>query len=350
MFRSLRLCSRPLTHLSRRNLHVDTSAFESKYAEKLQQRALERGLSVSELKLKAKEKQEAERLQLRKKLVEERAAQRSAQASESGSTVSSSSSKTLAATEPISSERKDKSPIKPLNSFLNLEKVLSSPHKPEQIASLWTAYHASRSGGTGRGYVCASVPLDLYQRMADVGSKYPSFVVPIRRPSTGANTDLGAGEQNAYEFYYLQWAFHDAPPHPDVAIDPFAGKLSEAPPPSNPPISTVLFTPLQEYKLRQSFATPYLITTNYTDLARTHGTVLLRGEVTPAGSGSGNFMISQEDAHLLLMALQRFYLWGGVSGSQEGEPQRLLKLFHETPEQFKWEDLLKTVDWVPDSH
>ncbi|KAF7437219.1 hypothetical protein PC9H_004055 [Pleurotus ostreatus] len=348
MFRSLRLCSRPLTHYSRRRIHVDTTAFESKYAEKLRQRASERGLSVSELKLKAKEKQEAERLQLRKKLEEERAAQKSAQGS--GSTASASSSKTLGATKPGSSERKDKSPIKPLNSFLNLEKLLSSPHKPEQIASLWTAYHASRSGGTGRGYVCASVPLDLYQKMADVGSRYPSFVVPIRRPSTGTTTEPGAEDQSAYEFYYLQWAFHDAPPHPAVAIDPFAGKLSDATPPANPPISTVLFTPLQEYKLRQSFATPYLIATNYTDLAGSHGTVLLRGEVTPAGSGSGNFMISQEDAHLLLMALQRFYLWGGASGSRESEPQRLLKLFHENPEQFKWEDLLKTVDWMPGSH
>jgi len=40
--------------------------------------------------------------------------------------------------------------------------------------------------------------------------------------------------------------------------------------------------------------------------------------------------------------VQKFYLWG--EGNNEGQGERLLKLFHEKPEEFKWEDLLKYCD------
>jgi ATP synthase F1 complex assembly factor 1 len=117
---------------------------------------------------------------------------------------------------------------------------------------------------------------------------------------------------------------------------------------TNPPVSTVLFTPLQEYKLRQNFATPYLILTNYTDLVSTHGVVLLRGEITPSAASADStdpptgFMLSQQDAQLLAMQLQQFYLWGGTNRERE----ELLRLFHEKPEDFNWEHLLKHADPV----
>lgn len=102
--------------------------------------------------------------------------------------------------------------------------------------------------------------------------------------------------------------------------------------------------------MRQSFATPYLVLTFYTDLASSHGTVLMRGEITPATAGAvagsdagGRHMLSQEDAQLLAMEVQKFYLWGeGRAEGKEGE--RLLKVFHEKPEEFKWEELLKHAD------
>ena len=221
----------------------------------------------------------------------------------------------------------------PLSTILNISRVLSVPHTPGQIGDLWNAYHMSRSGGTGRGFLCASIPLDLYKKMSVMAEKYPTFVVPIRQ-STNTPADSGS----VYEFYYLQWCFHDVPQALCAHEDPLVKLPSSKDP--NPKISTILFTPLEEYKLRGTFAIPYLVLTNYTDLASTHGLVLLRGEVTPGDGASGNYMLSQEDAQQLSMAIQRFYLWGNV----EGEGAELLRTFHRKPQEFKWEDLLKIVD------
>ncbi|KAF5355735.1 hypothetical protein D9756_004021 [Leucocoprinus leucothites] len=235
--------------------------------------------------------------------------------------------------------RKDSSPVKPLSTILNTSRVLSTPHTPDQIGQLWNAYHMSRSGGTGRGFLCASVPLDLYKKMSAVAEKYPTFIVPIRRPKDTTVSPVEGESDSAYEFYFLQWDFHDAPRLPSANEDPFVKPSSSESP--NPKVSTVLFTPLEEYKLRATFATPYLVLTNYTDLASTHGLVLLRGEVTPRSGASGNYMLSQEDAQQLSMAIQKFYLWG----NGEGEGEKLLRTFHEKPEDFRWEDLLRTADW-----
>lgn len=247
---------------------------------------------------------------------------------------------------PSSHARKDSSPVKPLSSFLNVSRLFETPHTSEQVSALWTAYHLSRSQGTGRGYVCASIPLDTYHRMSDVAKRYPTFIIPVPRDQPGEG-------ERAYEFYFMQWDFHEAPEVPSLesAKNPFVtGRRG------NPQTSTVLFTPLQEYKLRQSFATPYLVLTHYTDLAKTHGVVLLRGEITPSaaapvpsGSGQeeGKYLLSQGDAQALAMSLQRFYLWGtgeGETQERSKEREELLKRFHEAPPDFKWEDLLKHTD------
>lgn len=175
--------------------------------------------------------------------------------------------------------------------------------------------------------------------MSAVAEKYPTFIVPIRRPRDGS-VPLAEGEKDsAYEFYFLQWDFHDAPPIPTPDVNPFIKASSSESP--NPKLSTILFTPLEEYKLRNTYATPYLVLTNYTDLASTHGLVLLRGEITPGSGASGNYILSQEDAQQLSMTIQKFYLWG----NGEGEGEKLVRIFHEKPEEFKWEDLLKVADW-----
>lgn len=224
---------------------------------------------------------------------------------------------------------------------------MSTPHTSAQISALWTAYHVSRSGGTGRGYVCATVPLDLYRKMESIGGRYPTFVVPLPRVKN-ADEKVEGEEDTAYEFYFMQWDFHDAPVTPSAIEDPFTRPEKTAAG-VNPQTSTILFTPLQEYKLRGSFATPYLVLTHYTDLAHSHGVVLLRGEITPStaagglGGSDGRYMLNQADAQLLSMSAQKFYLWGGTGQAAEGE--RLLKSFHETPLEFKWEELLKHANW-----
>jgi ATP synthase F1 complex assembly factor 1 len=68
-----------------------------------------------------------------------------------------------------------------LSTILNLQRLLATPHTAGQISALWTAYHASRSGGTGRGFVCASIPLPIYEKMMKNGRCYPTFVVPVPR-------------------------------------------------------------------------------------------------------------------------------------------------------------------------
>lgn len=206
------------------------------------------------------------------------------------------------------------------------------------ISTLWTAYHTSRSGGTGRGYLCATIPVSTYEKMANVAARYPNFVLPLPRD---ASQTEHADASSAHEFFFMEWAFHGAPTQPSASIDPF----QKPKPSSNPPISTVLFTPLQEYKLRGSFATPYLALTNYTDLVQSHGVVLMRGEITPSTGATvsgdntdGRYLLNQQDAQMLAMGLQRFFLWGE---GQQDKPAELLKRFHESPSNFSWEDLLK---------
>lgn len=176
--------------------------------------------------------------------------------------------------------------------------------------------------------------------MLDVASRYPAFVVPVPRENAQIAEEEQKDDTQPTEFFYLEWGFHGSPLEPRAFDDLF----SPPKPSNNPQTSTVLFTPLQEYKIRTSFATPYLVLTHYTDLANSHGLVLLRGEITPSAAadvqaldGDGRFLLSQQDAQLLAMAVQKYYLWG------EGEDERaeLLRRFYEQPEDFKWEDLLK---------
>lgn len=215
-----------------------------------------------------------------------------------------------------------------------MQKVLASPHTPKQIADLWVSYHALRADGSGKGYISASIPTEIYTEMASLAKQYSSLVVPLPRPK---DANAPASENSdPYEFYFLQWDFHHSPPQPtpEQFSDPFYRLPTSSP---NPRISTIIFTPLQEYKLRGAYATPYLVLTNYTDLASTHDLVLLRGEITPSPSNPNGHMLKQEDAHTLAMTLQKFFLWG----DRGGQGKELLKTFHERPEEFKWEELIE---------
>ncbi|KAJ7225957.1 ATP11 protein-domain-containing protein [Mycena pura] len=316
----------PSPHRPRRFLHTN---YEEKYSDKLRKAAQERGLSVSELKTNVKHEQEEQKR------------------------VATARSPAEREPSPFESVRRDSSPVKPLSSILNLPRILGSPHTAEQVSALWTVYHASRSNGTGRGYLCASIPLDLYTKMATAGAKYHMFVVPMQRGAPGADPVApppppAEGDSDAaHEFYLLQWAFHDAPPVSSAGDADLFAPPSTPPPdqPANPQTSTIIFTPLQEYKLRGTFATPYLVLTNYTDLAQSHGVVLLRGEITPsaaaanAASAADRYLLRQADAARLSMAVQKFYLWDADDGSIERA--KLVHAFHKTPNQFDWKELLK---------
>ena len=221
---------------------------------------------------------------------------------------------------------------------MDLNKILAKNHTAEEVSTLWTIYHATRSGGTGHGYLSATIPLETYLSMTSLAAKHPSFILPLSRPPHTLQTP-----HPAHEFYFLQWDSHKSPPHPSQPPTlSFEAKPLFSTTPPNPACTTVLFTPLQEYKLRQTFAQPYLVLTHYTDLATTHGIVLMRGELTPSPSSPRKYLLSQADAQLLAMGVQRFYLTAGDDSSTQR--MQLLTKFHETPIDFRWEDLLAYAD------
>ncbi|KAK0481850.1 ATP11-domain-containing protein [Armillaria novae-zelandiae] len=315
--------------LSLRRLHNSPLDREAKYAEKLRLRAEQTGMSVEELKLKAMESLAEQKLRERQELL----------ASRPPPKLTSNEQVPGTPVKPKPEARKDSTPVKPLSDILNLPRILKTT--PEQLSALWTAYHASRSDGTGRGFLCAAIPFSLYKKMTTVATKHPTFVIPLPRPDIDSPADES---KMSYEFFFMQWNFHHSPLSPARADDPFQAPTSDAP--SNPPISTILFTPLQEYKHRASFATPYLVLTHYTDLVNTHDVVLLRGEITPStAGGEARYMLGQEDAQLLAVGIQKFYLWGEKDAGPDGE--RLLRSFHDNPGEFKWEELLKLYNQAP---
>ncbi|KAJ3860123.1 ATP11 protein-domain-containing protein [Lentinula novae-zelandiae] len=326
----------PRVTTTRRTLHLNNQDILSKYADKLSLRAEEQGVSVLKLKENAKKLQEEEKKRFRE-ANEEAIRARKAVAVEPSS---------VSRPEVAATPRKDSSPVKPLGSILNLPRILSV--NASQVSALWTAYHASRSEGTGRGYLCASIPLEAYERMTAVATEYPTFVLPVPRPDPEAiQVNLNTTE-TPYEFQFMQWAFHESPPIPSAAEpDPFVPSTNTyqaADGSSNPPTSSILFTPLQEFKMRNSFATPYLVLTHYTDLARTHGIVLLRGEITPGSGNDGRYLLSQEDAQILSMGVQKFYLWSDSNGVQQKDGstgESILRTFHEKPSEFDWQEMLK---------
>ncbi|KZO99664.1 hypothetical protein CALVIDRAFT_477086, partial [Calocera viscosa TUFC12733] len=218
----------------------------------------------------------------------------------------------------------------PLGDILNLDKILERPHSADVIHQLWTTYHSTKDD---HGFLSATIPTSTYLQMTKIAQRYPLFVLPLPRKAEGEG-------RQAWEFYLLQWAFFQRPPEPKGSDELFTPSPSDAS--RNSRCSTVLFTPLQEYKLHQSFARPYLVLSHYTDLSYSHDLVLLRGEITPSENDRGTQLLAKQDAHMLAMGLQQFYLhsWQG-SDTDSLMRRRLLADFHENQSSFDWKMLLE---------
>lgn len=199
--------------------------------------------------------------------------------------------------------------IKPLSSFLDLDKVRALP--TTELSTIWRLRHASAPSS-----LCAVLPAATYAAMESAGRAHPQFVLPVPHAGQGA------------ELHFLQWTF-DAPSR----------------------TSTVLFARLAEYKARGEFAVPHTTVTHHADLAAEKGVVLMRGGVT---DGSG---VKVEEAQWLVMCLQRFY--GGWHGQGEGqgdgegakvgkeraaERRRLLEWFASGDERFSVEKLMEEAE------
>ncbi|GJJ09389.1 hypothetical protein Clacol_003611 [Clathrus columnatus] len=269
----IRTLTSAVDHQKKRELE-----FQSQYAYKLQQKLKEEGVSsIAELRAKSKKDNNVV-----------------GQPTKFGSTISTSTTRPL---------------VKPLNEIMDLDKIMNRPHTFEQIGSLWNGYHSTK----GPGYLSASIPADTFTSLVETAKRFPKFIIPLERSSSG-NQDTG------HEFYYLEWSFYRAPNE---------GNNDQCQ-------AVVLFTPLQEYKLRQEFAQPYLVMTHYPELIRTHQIGLMRGELSSSPNRPGEFLLSQNEAQMLGVGLQKFYL------AEEGQASRkLLETFHQNKTEFHWEDLLR---------
>jgi ATP synthase mitochondrial F1 complex assembly factor 1 len=226
---------------------------------------------------------------------------------------------------------------------------METPHTAEQIGALWTAYHIAKSqSSTSKIYLSATIPTPTYRQLISKVAAYPCFILPLPRPDAQVESAPDAADTARgppHEFYFMQWSVHAPPPTPSLdSLPPLFNQPSSSSSQSvpNPPCTTVLFTSLQEYKLRQDYATPHLILTHHTDLAQSHGLVLFRGELTPSPSGQ-SAVLSATDAQRLASLLQQFYLPPQENDKRGATRAKLLQQFHEEPEAFRWEDVVGSV-------
>ncbi|EED18913.1 F1F0 ATP synthase assembly protein Atp11, putative [Talaromyces stipitatus ATCC 10500] len=208
--------------------------------------------------------------------------------------------------------------IKPLSSYLNLEKILTLP--PKEIETLWRLRHANNARS-----ICAVIPLETYQRMATAARSNPQFILPLPRQSGSTQSEESAAVEGGADIHFLQWGFH-----------PPAASSSSSLQTANTHTSTVVFTHLAAYKLHGSYAQPHTTITHHLDLADEKGLVLMHGQVMP---DSG---VSVSEASWLVSCVQRFYDFDGEGSGRKGE---LLRMFTRGDvEGFKIEDLVSETE------
>ncbi|KNG85240.1 putative F1F0 ATP synthase assembly protein Atp11 [Aspergillus nomiae NRRL 13137] len=210
--------------------------------------------------------------------------------------------------------------IKPLSSYIDVEKVLDLP--PKEIEAIWRLRHASNPHS-----VCAVIPVETYQRISSAARQNPQFVLPLPRTQAETEQSEQQGDDAANagaEIHFLQWAFH--PAAPTVTSGPLASSHT----------STIIFTQLAAYQLHGSYAQPHTTITHHLDLADEKGLVLMHGQIMP---DSG---ISSTDATWLVSCVQRFYDFGGQASGRKGE---LLRSFTKGDTNiFKIEALLEEAE------
>ena len=238
----------------------------------------------------------------------------------------------------------DVSPTQPLSSILNLPLLHMTPHNAEAIAKIWTAYHSAHPT-LSSSFLCAHLPTTTYTSMLNLARANPFFVLPL--PRDASMNQNGVVNTDEYEIFYLQWLFHptsssSAPPSPEANPTPL------------PLTSSIIFTPLEEFKKAGEWAQPYLVLTHYPELGYSHDLVLVRGEITvatasgPPGSPTNpGFMLSQQQAQLLALSLQRFYCADvtprkeSARGAEErGNRKDALRGFRERPGEWDWSGLV----------
>lgn len=184
--------------------------------------------------------------------------------------------------------------VKTLSSYVDAD-ALSAHTSPKEIELIWRARFVAAADS-----LCAVVPTATYKRMEALAKRHPMFLLPLPRDGQGV------------EMHLLQWTF----PSRESA--------------------TVIFTSLEDYKLRGEFAQPHTTLTHHLELADGHGLVLAQGQVI---SERG---VSVDQAQLLVIALQKFY--GAIESSETERRKEMLEMFTRGDEKFSIEALIAEVE------
>ncbi|KAG5456854.1 MAG: ATP11 protein-domain-containing protein, partial [Olpidium bornovanus] len=208
--------------------------------------------------------------------------------------------------------------VKALRHILDLDKIRSSGISGDDIGNMWTAYHATKPN-----VLSAVIPVKVYEVLMARAKEFPmryqgsaafaaskrGFLLRLPPPNFFQFILPVPGRSaSEYELYVLQWSF-----------------------------ASCYLTSLAEVKAAGAEAArPHLTLTHHGELAKEKGIVLMRGEITEGGGGSGAGLVSAANAHLLAMLVQRFY--GGVTGGPRA--RALLETFHRCPAEFSVDELV----------
>lgn len=344
---------------SREELEEKKKAALAKYHEKLKARMeKERVGSLEELRKKVAPREKVEKNLLSEALEKQKEKVAAAAAKDASATASAPSpSLKKPKTKSTSNDDQaaaDRSGIKPLSKILNLDIVYSHPHTPEAISLLWQHYHSAHPT-LSETFLSASIPPSTYASMVAVAKENPSFVIPLPR----------SDNPEAFEMFYLQWLFHPTRMAPSNLHDEVNRSTARQ------PTSSVLFTPLAEFKNNSEWAQPHLVLTHYPDLHNNplqpeevkpngepvhHPLVLMRGEIAPSQNKSSltsplpnqDLALTQHQAQLLALAVQRFYCTDVVPPNESEsareermERKRILEGFRKDPASWDWKPLVK---------
>ncbi|KAJ9099906.1 hypothetical protein QFC21_003911 [Naganishia friedmannii] len=351
---------------SREEIERKRKAAEEKYAEKLERRPRMKAKDLEELKKRVKAPSTLPKGSARSHSVE---SFQDPSADRPQQVVTPVAKK---ARKPVKNEQAaaDRSGIKPLSQILNLDIIYAHPHTTQAISLLWQHYHTAHPTLSST-FLSATIPPKTYASMVDLAKRYPNFVIPLPRDPTGENaTPSATGEQPAFEMFYLQWLFH-----PTISMTASSATPEGKRDVSKLPIASVIFTPLAEFKNASEWAQPQLVLTHYPDLHNNqiplnsqststaadqpqhHPVVLMRGEISPSQAKSSltsplpstHLALTQAQAQLLALALQRFYcseLVPEIGESLEAkrlreERTKSLRDFRERPAEWDWKGLVK---------
>lgn len=255
----------------------------------------------------------------------------------------------------------DRAGVKPLGKILNLDVVYNAPHTDKDIASMWQLYHSSHPT-LADTFLSANIPPATYASMVRLARENPSFVIPLPRSEA---------EEGAFEMFYMQWIFHPTAMPPSTEHDAQHRSVPRQ------PTTSVIFTPLAEYREASEWAQPHLALTHYPDLHNNpirpdvtadthdsqsrdgapqhHALVLMRGEIAPAKEKSAltsplpnqALALTQQQAQLLALAVQRFYCADIVpmgesekAKKEREERKKSLVTFRTDPANWNWKSLV----------